>query len=376
MAEEIFDVVNERDEVIGRNTRGEVHRLGLMHRAVHVLVFNSKGEVFLQKRSLKKDRQPGVWDSSASGHLDSGEDYDACAVRELREELALSPTGRLRRCFKLAASPATDQEHLWVYQTRAEGPFRLHPDEIERGGWFSIPAVNQWLVERPHEFAGAFAVIWKRLMSSPLQQDGSPPPTTTEAAEDYWEHRYQAGDMPWEKGAPSPGLVDFLAAYPELPRARVCVPGCGTGHDVRAWAAAGFEVAGCDLAPSAIELASARTAEAGLKAAFLQVDFLRAQPPSLFDWVFEHTLFCAIQPAERELYVQAVLRWLKPGGRYLAVNYLIPDTDGPPFGVTREEIIQRFSPYFSLLEEWVPRSYPNRTGLERIFWWKRKSAAE
>src|SRR5438105_1676614 len=66
MIEEIFDVVNERDEVIGQATRQEVHRKGLKHRATHVLVFNSRGKVFLQKRSVRKDRQPGLWDSSAS----------------------------------------------------------------------------------------------------------------------------------------------------------------------------------------------------------------------------------------------------------------------------------------------------------------------
>ena len=86
---EIFDVVNDRDEVIGSAPRNEVHRLGLMHRATHVLVFNSRGELFLQKRSQKKDRQPGLWDSSASGHVDKGETYDACAARELKEELGL-----------------------------------------------------------------------------------------------------------------------------------------------------------------------------------------------------------------------------------------------------------------------------------------------
>src|SRR5205807_7544353 len=109
---EIFDVVNERDEVIGRQSRSEVHRLGLMHRAVHVLVFNSRGQIFLQKRSLKKDRQPGLWDSSTSGHVDSGEDYDACAVRELREEIGLLLATPPERQFKLAACPDTDQEHV------------------------------------------------------------------------------------------------------------------------------------------------------------------------------------------------------------------------------------------------------------------------
>src|SRR5476649_1887397 len=97
MAEEIFDIVNERDEGVGQNTRREVHALGLWHRAVHVLVFNARGEVFLQKRSMKKDIAAGKWDSSASGHLDSGEDYDACAVRELREELGLDLTNLTQR---------------------------------------------------------------------------------------------------------------------------------------------------------------------------------------------------------------------------------------------------------------------------------------
>ena len=74
MSEEIFDVVNERNEVIGREPRSVVHRTGLKHRAVHILVFNARGELFLQKRSMAKDCFPGAWDSSASGHLDCGDD--------------------------------------------------------------------------------------------------------------------------------------------------------------------------------------------------------------------------------------------------------------------------------------------------------------
>ena len=163
MPEEIFDVVNERDEVIGRQTRAEVHRLGLRHRAVHVLLFNLRGETFLQKRSLKKDRQPGLWDSSASGHVDSGEDYDACAVRELREELGVSLPAPPRRLFKLAASAETDQEFVWVYRGGAEGPFVLNPDEIELGGWFAPEEVTRWMAQRPEDFASALRVIWERV---------------------------------------------------------------------------------------------------------------------------------------------------------------------------------------------------------------------
>ena len=189
---------------------------------------------------------------------------------------------------------------------------------------------------------------------------------------DYWEQRYQASDMPWEKGAPSPGLVDFLAAHPDLPRGTVCVPGCGTGHDAREFAKAGFDVCGFDIAPSAIQLAGAKTKAAGLKVKFQLADFLHDEPPQLFDWVFEHTLFCAIQPEERGDYVRAVQRWLKPDGQYLAVNYLIvEDAGGPPFPVTRNELWERFSPHLELVSDWIPRSYPNRTGRERMFWWRR-----
>lgn len=193
----------------------------------------------------------------------------------------------------------------------------------------------------------------------------------------HWEHRYQTGETNWEKGAPAPGLVDFLAAHRNLLRGTVLVPGCGTGHDVRAFAAAGFKATGLDLAPSAVALAKERTQAAGLRAQFLRKDFLRAKPPRRFDWLFEHTLFCAINPADRECYVRAASRCVKPGGCFLAIHYMIP-TGGnePPFGVTRRELWERFSPHFELLAEWTPRSYPNRVGLEQMLWWRRRGAAQ
>jgi SAM-dependent methyltransferase len=188
----------------------------------------------------------------------------------------------------------------------------------------------------------------------------------------YWEERYQTGDMPWEKGEPAPGLVDFLAAHPEAPRGAVGVPGCGTGHDVREFARAGFEAWGFDIALSAISRAADATAAAGLAAEFRLLNFLRDEPPRKFDWLFEHTLFCAIQPSERDDYARAVLRWLKPGGTFLAVNYFDCGPDGPPWPTTRDEQTRLFSPHFDLRLEWTPRSYPNRTGKERMFWWVRR----
>jgi isopentenyldiphosphate isomerase len=161
MADEIFDVVNERDEVIGQAPRKEVHARGLWHRAVHVLVFNERGEIFLQKRSMKKDIAAGKWDSSASGHLDTGEAYDDCAVREVREEIGLRLTQKPERLFKIDARKETGWEFCWIYRAASEGPFVLHPEEIETGEWFTPAAVTKWVTEKPEDFASAFIHLWK-----------------------------------------------------------------------------------------------------------------------------------------------------------------------------------------------------------------------
>ena len=168
MSDEIFDVVNERDEVIGRKPRREVHRDGDKHRAVHVLIFNKQGKVFLQKRSMSKDTYPGAWDSSSSGHLDCGEDYDACAIRELREEIGLRVAQCPQRLFKVDACADTGQEFVWIYRGSSEGPFVLHPEEIERGDWFAPSEITRWTQEKPQDFARAFLLIWKMLQERKL----------------------------------------------------------------------------------------------------------------------------------------------------------------------------------------------------------------
>lgn len=175
MSEEIFDVVNERDGVVGQSTRREVHARGLWHRAVHVLVFNARGEVFLQKRSMLKDTAKGKWDSSSSGHVDSGEDYDTCAVRELREEIGLNlaATGAslpLKRLFKIDARKETGWEFCWIYRCESEGPFVLHPEEIETGAWFAPEFVTKWVEEKPRDFASAFVLIWKTFLTLQSQR--------------------------------------------------------------------------------------------------------------------------------------------------------------------------------------------------------------
>jgi isopentenyldiphosphate isomerase len=161
--DETFDVVDEEDALIRRASRAEVHRLGLRHRAVHVLVFNAAGRLFLQKRSLTKDCFPGTWDSSAAGHLDAGEEYDHAARRELNEELGWTPATPVERLFKIAACAETGQEFVWVYRCQGEGPFRLHPEEIETGAWFDPGVIGGWIDRRPLDFASSLPLIWREL---------------------------------------------------------------------------------------------------------------------------------------------------------------------------------------------------------------------
>lgn len=153
-------MVNARDEVVGQAPRGEVHARGLWHRAVHILVFDSAGRIFLQKRSRLKDLSPGCWDSSCSGHVDSGEGYDAAAVRELGEEIGLRLPSAPVRWFRVEACAETGWEFVWVYRLRHEGPFVLDPLEIEEGAWFAPDKVTSEIATLPEKFAPSFRLIW------------------------------------------------------------------------------------------------------------------------------------------------------------------------------------------------------------------------
>jgi isopentenyl-diphosphate delta-isomerase len=167
LSDELFDIVNSRDEVVGRAPRREVHARGLWHRAVHVLVFNASGRVFLQKRSMLKDTAAGLWDSSCSGHVDAGEDYDASARRELGEEIGLALAAPPARWFRIEACLETSWEFVWVYRLRHEGPFLLAPAEIERGEWFAPAELTRWVAARPGDFASSFRLIWGLAISRP-----------------------------------------------------------------------------------------------------------------------------------------------------------------------------------------------------------------
>ena len=158
IASERFPVVDKNDRVVRDASRSEVHGNNLRHRAVHVLVFNVCGEVYLQKRSRWKDRHPWLWDSSAAGHVNAGEDYDSAALRELDEELGI--TTKLQRLVKIPASERTGQEFIWLYRAGHDGPFRIAPAEIEWGEFFPTEIVSAWIRARREDFTPGFIECW------------------------------------------------------------------------------------------------------------------------------------------------------------------------------------------------------------------------
>jgi SAM-dependent methyltransferase len=185
-----------------------------------------------------------------------------------------------------------------------------------------------------------------------------------------WENCYQKGETPWDKSAASPELRFLLESG--LLRGRVLVPGCGLGHDARAIAVAGegdVEVVGLDLAPSAVLKARGIGAVEGLCFEEGNLFSLPRDWLGTFDWVWEHTCFCAIDPAERPRYVDAVHAALQPEGRLLATFFMDPGLDpgeqGPPFGATKEELDLLFGRHFVLESDWPPRAcFPGREGRE------------
>jgi SAM-dependent methyltransferase len=184
-----------------------------------------------------------------------------------------------------------------------------------------------------------------------------------------WEAHYTSGDLPWDKGAPSPALLEALERV--MMRGRVLVPGCGLGHDVRALAAAGAEVVGLDISTSAVAAAERAPKVGSERYVCGDLFALPAEFAGAFDWVWEHTCFCAIDPARRAEYVRACAQALRPGGDFLGVFYVDPGqalaTEGPPFETRLADLDRLFEGRFELREEWCPRrAYPGREGREWV----------
>lgn len=191
----------------------------------------------------------------------------------------------------------------------------------------------------------------------------------------FWQQRYQEGTAGWNLGQPAPPFVSFLNARQAPPPGRTAVLGCGEGYDALLFASKGFEVVGFDFAPSAIAAANQLAEAAGISTQFLQRDIfdLADEFASYFNYVIEHTCFCAILPGRRPAYVELVRDLLRPDGELIGLFFTHSRAGGPPFGVTPAQIEEYFAADFELLSLVpVANSVASRQGEEHFGRFRRK----
>lgn len=186
-----------------------------------------------------------------------------------------------------------------------------------------------------------------------------------------WDQSYQENFTPWDKGEPSPPLVEWFSM--NQVSGRVLVPGCGVGHDVAFLVSHGVDAIGLDIAPTAIARAQARYPQ--LAERFLTGDLFELS--GQFDAVVEHTCLCALPPEWRGRYRDAVAALLKPGGLLIGIWFVNPEMEpgepGPPFGISPEDLTALFAEKFELMESYTPKNaYPGREGREMLCVFQRR----
>ena len=197
-----------------------------------------------------------------------------------------------------------------------------------------------------------------------------------------WDQRYRQGNTPWDKGRASPALIYWLKNYPGRILGHILIPGCGTGHDVRAIADAEPTSSPLGIDISSTAIATCLQNKVHDNEQYEQTDLFQLSRKfhAAFDWVWEHTCYCAIDPSKRPQYVSAIASALKPGGIFLGIFYLNPEVDattpndGPPHGTSIEDVKSLFfaASDFVLLDSEKPNAcYPGREGREHVLQFQR-----
>jgi methyl halide transferase len=198
-------------------------------------------------------------------------------------------------------------------------------------------------------------------------------PNLTSDQPEFWATRYQNQSTPWDLGQPAPSFVSLLKQHEErFPPGKMAVVGSGYGHDAGFFGESGFEVIGFDYVPEAVAGANERY---GRYARFVQADIfnLPGEYLGMFDYVLEHTCFCAIRPRQREGYVQAVYSLLQPGGTLIGLFWAHTEEGGPPYSTNRQELEHLFSSLFDIENMTIPPdSVADRQGEELLMIARRK----
>jgi isopentenyl-diphosphate delta-isomerase type 1 len=164
MKTEYLEVVDEDNHVIGIQSRPEIHEKALRHRSVHIFIFNTKGELYLQKRSPHKDQYPDHWDSSAAGHTDPGESPREAAQRELMEELGLAVP--LNEVLEYPACLETGWEFATLFEAQTDDPIHLNLEEATTGDYFSPDQLAQHLTAPHQKIAPGFRLLYSLYQSN------------------------------------------------------------------------------------------------------------------------------------------------------------------------------------------------------------------
>mmetsp|Transcript_12034 Transcript_12034/g.30886 ORF Transcript_12034/g.30886 Transcript_12034/m.30886 type:complete len:185 (-) Transcript_12034:89-643(-) len=160
--EEVFDVVDEENRVTGQELRKVVHQQGILHRAVYCFVFNSAGELLLQRRVPEKKIGGNCWDLSCAEHLQPGEPYKQGAQRGLQEELGITapitagPLGP-NHLAEVREAGLIDREFVESYRLDSyDGPVQVDPAEVAEARFFPLPEVRRMVAEEPGAFTPWF----------------------------------------------------------------------------------------------------------------------------------------------------------------------------------------------------------------------------
>ncbi|MDG1702039.1 MAG: methyltransferase domain-containing protein [Opitutae bacterium] len=172
-----------------------------------------------------------------------------------------------------------------------------------------------------------------------------------------WDKAYQEGVTPWDKGCASPPLAQWLQKHRLSGEGLVL--GCGLGHDVRLLASCCDQVTGMDISQTAIN--KARKMNRLNNVSYKVADFFNLEDffTQSFDWIVEHTFFCAINPSMRQSYVENLIKVLKPNGYFLSVFFLKDgcnsNSEGPPYKINKEAVEGYFGSHFEVIESYIPQ---------------------
>lgn len=165
MSEEMVDIVNEKDEVVGQMKRSDAEEKEIHHRLCEVWLYNSKGQILVQKRSLKKKALPGLLEWTVSGHIDSGETYEEAALRETAEETGVEvATGDLRFLGHFIPNEKIDGRRVVhfrkMFAAKFEGnitDLRFDPNEVDSFEWWDLDTLIETLNNHDQRF---FHFLW------------------------------------------------------------------------------------------------------------------------------------------------------------------------------------------------------------------------